>query len=127
MNYPTNLKYAKSHEWVEELEDGKVRMGISDYAQDQLGNIVFVNLPQEGDAVNAEDSFMDLESVKAVSDLYSPATGEITAVNQELEDAPELLNENPYGAWIVEISDVTALGELMSAAEYEAFCQNESH
>ena len=123
MNTPSNVTYTKSHEWVQELGEGKIRVGISDYAQSQLGNIVFVNLPEKGDAVVAGEAFMDLESVKAVSDLYSPASGTITAINESLFGAPEAINDDAYTAWIVELSEVTGYSELLTAEEYDAFCQ----
>ena len=124
MNYPTELLYSKTHEWVLE-EDGVATIGISDYAQDALGDLVFVNLPQEGDEVVAGEAFGDVESVKAVSDLICPVSGVVCAVNEELLDAPELLNNNPYGAWIIKVENITFREELLEAAEYEAFCATE--
>ena len=124
MNYPKELSYAKTHEWVK-VEDGVYVIGISDYAQHALGDVVFVNLPQEGDEVTAAESFGDVESVKAVSDIVSPVTGTICAVNEELADSPELLNNDPYGAWIIKVQDVTDTDELLDAAAYEAFCAQE--
>ena len=124
MNHPTDLLYSKTHEWVLE-EDGVATIGISDYAQDALGDLVFVNLPQEGDEVIAGEAFGDVESVKAVSDLICPVSGVVCAVNEELLDAPELLNNNPYGAWIIKVENITYREELLEAAEYEAFCATE--
>ncbi len=124
MNFPTELKYSKSHEWVK-YEDGVAYIGISDFAQDALGDVVFVNLPAVGDEVTAGDAFGDVESVKAVSDLISPVTGVVCEVNEELEDAPELLNENCYGAWIMKVENVSAEEDLLDAAAYEAFCAEE--
>jgi glycine cleavage system H protein len=124
MNHPTELLYSKTHEWVLE-EDGVATIGISDYAQDALGDLVFVNLPQEGDEVVAGEAFGDVESVKAVSDLICPVSGVVCAVNEELLDAPELLNNNPYGAWIIKVENITYREELLEAAEYEAFCATE--
>ncbi len=124
MNYPAELRYTKSHEWLKE-EDGVAVIGISDFAQDALGDVVFVNLPQVGDAVTAGESFGDVESVKAVSDLICPVTGVVCEVNEELEDSPELLNEDPYGAWIIKVESVTDEEELLSADAYEAFCAEE--
>jgi len=124
MNNPTDLKYSKSHEWVK-YEDGVAIVGISDFAQHALGDVVFVGLPAEGDAVVAGDSFGDVESVKAVSDLISPVTGTICAVNDELDASPELLNEDPYAAWIIKVDGVTGEEELLDAAAYEAFCAEE--
>ena len=124
MNYPTELKYSKSHEWIR-TEDGVAVIGISDFAQDALGDVVFVNLPQEGDDTTAGEPFGDVESVKAVSDLVCPVTGTVCAVNEELLDAPEKLNEDPYGTWIIKVENVTETEDLLSAAEYEAFCAEE--
>lgn len=124
MNYPKELSYSKTHEWIRN-EDGIYVIGISDYAQHALGDVVFVNLPQEGDEVTAGESFGDVESVKAVSDVMSPVTGTICAVNEELADAPELLNNDPYGAWIIKVQDVSDTEELLDAASYEAFCAQE--
>ena len=123
MNYPTNLQYSKSHEWV--MTDGDVAVvGISDFAQDALGDVVFVNLPQEGDTVTAGEPFGDVETVKAVSDLISPLSGTVCAVNEELLDAPEMLNSDPYGAWIIKVENVSGSEELLSASDYETFCEN---
>lgn len=124
MNYPTNLQYSKSHEWIR-TEDGVAVIGISDFAQHALGDVVFVNLPAEGDGVTAGDAFGDVESVKAVSDLVSPVTGTVCAVNEELLDAPEKLNSDPYGAWLIKVENVEGSEELLDAAAYEAFCTEE--
>ena len=121
MNNPTELKYSKSHEWLS--EDGVV--GISDFAQNALGDVVFITLPQVGDTVTAGESFGDVESVKAVSDLISPVTGVICEVNEALEDSPEMLNEDPYGAWIIKVESITDTEELLDAAAYETFCAEE--
>ncbi len=124
MNYPAELKYSKDHEWVR-FEGDTAFIGISDFAQDALGDVVFINLPGEGDEAVAGETFGDVESVKAVSDLVSPVSGTITAVNEALIDAPETLNADPYGAWIIKVEGVTATEELLDAAAYEAFCQQE--
>lgn len=124
MNYPVDLKYSKSHEWIR-YEDGVAVIGISDFAQDALGDVVFVNLPAVGDEVTAGESFGDVESVKAVSDLISPVSGVVLAVNEELEDSPENLNEDPYGAWIIKVEQVSEEEELLDAAAYEAHCAEE--
>ncbi len=116
---PAELKYTKSHEWVKE-EDGVFVVGLTDYAQSALGDLVFVNLPEEGDSVTAGESFSDVESVKAVSDVFSPVTGEVCAVNEELLDNPALINEAPYDAWFVKVKDVSDTEELLDAAAYEA-------
>lgn len=124
MNYPTELQYTKSHEWLR-YEDGIAVVGISDFAQDALGDVVFVNLPAVGDEVVAGETFGDVESVKAVSDLICPVSGVVCAVNENLEDSPENLNEDPYGAWIIKVEEVTGEEELLDAAAYEAFCAEE--
>ena len=124
MNNPTNLQYSKSHEWLK-YEDGVAVIGISDFAQSALGDVVFVGLPAVGDEVFAGESFGDVESVKAVSDLISPVSGVICAVNDALDDSPELLNEDPYAAWIIKVENVTAEEELLDAAAYETHCAEE--
>jgi len=124
MNFPAELKYSKSHEWVR--MDGEVAViGISDFAQDALGDVVFINLPQEGDDTTAGEAFGDVESVKAVSDLVSPVSGTVCAVNEELLDAPEKLNQDPYGAWIIKVENISSTEELLDAAAYEKFCEEE--
>lgn len=122
MNFPQDVKYAKTHEWLKK-EGDFVLIGLTDYAQDQLGDIVFVNLPQVGDPVSRGDTFADIESVKAVSDVYSPVTGEVEEVNEELLDAPEKVNNDPYGSWFVKVKDVSDTEDLMDAKEYEEFCK----
>ena len=125
MTFNPDLKYTKSHEWVR--MDGDVAViGISDYAQDALGDLVFVNLPQVGDDVTAGEAFGDVESVKAVSDLMSPVTGTVCEINEELLDAPENLNNDPYGAWIIKVENITDTEELLDAAAYEAHCAAEA-
>ena len=124
MLYPADLKYSKTHEWVD-VVGSIAAVGISDFAQDALGDVVFVNLPAVGDEVVAGESFGDVESVKAVSDLICPVTGIVCAVNEELDDAPENLNKDPYGAWIIKVKDITGEEELLDAAAYEAFCAEE--
>ena len=124
MLYPTELKYSKSHEWIK-MEGDVAVIGISDFAQDALGDVVFVNLPGEGDDVTAGEAFGDVESVKAVSDLVSPVTGTVCAVNEDLLDEPEQLNKAPYDAWLIKVENVTGTEELLDAAAYEAFCAQE--
>ena len=121
MNFPEDLKYAKSHEWVKTLEDGTVLVGVSDYSQDALGDLVFVNLPEAGDEVTEGEPFADVESVKAVSDVYSPVSGTVAEINEALLDAPESINEAPYEAWFMKVENVTGTAQLMSAAEYEEY------
>ena len=124
MNFPAELKYTKDHEWMV-MEGDIAVIGISDFAQDALGDVVFINLPEVGDTVTAGESFSDVESVKAVSDVNSPVTGVIVAVNEDLADSPENLNSDPYGSWIIKVENITATEELMDAAAYEAFCAEE--
>ena len=126
MNFPAELKYTKDHAWVKMLDDTTALVGISDFAQSELGDLVFVNLPAVGDDVVAGEAACDVESVKAVSDVMSPVTGSVAEVNEELDDSPELLNSDPYGAWIMKIENVTDFSELLSAEEYEAFTK-EAH
>ncbi|MFW5934402.1 MAG: glycine cleavage system protein GcvH [Halolamina sp.] len=117
---PDDRKYLASHEWA--TTDEPTRIGISDFAQDELGDVVFVELPDEGDDVTHDEPFGVVESIKAVSDLYAPISGEVVAVNESLHDQPELVNEDPYGdGWLLEIepSDESEFDELMDADEYE--------
>lgn len=124
MLYPVELQYSKSHEWVK-VEDGVTVVGISDFAQNALGDVVFVNLPGEGDEVTAGEAFGDVESVKAVSDLVSPVSGTVCAVNEDLLDEPEQLNKAPYDAWLIKVENVSDTEELLDAVAYEAFCAQE--
>ncbi len=126
MVIPEGLYYAKSHEWVKFLSEDSCLVGISDYAQAALGDIVFINLPQAGDSVTAGEPLCDLESVKAVADVYAPVSGVIEEVNQELDEACELINSAPYEAWIARISGVTSRDGLMDAAAYKAHCEAEA-
>ena len=119
MNYPTHLQYSKSHEWIH-TEDGVAVIGISDFAQHALGDVVFVNLPGEGDEVTAGEAFGDVESVKAVSDVFSPVTGTVTAVNEALLDDPAQVNEAPYEAWLIKVSEVSDTEDLLDADGYAA-------
>lgn len=125
MNFPKELKYSKTHEWVRFQEDGTAYIGITDYAQDQLGDLVFVNLPAAGDALQAGESFADVESVKAVSDVNAPVSGTVKEVNEALADAPEKMNEAPYDAWFVLAEGIADTDALMTAEEYEAFIAEE--
>jgi glycine cleavage system H protein len=122
MNTPTDLKYAKSDEWI---RPGTGEVGLTDYAQGHLSDIVYVELPEVGASVTQGASFGSIESVKAASDLNSPASGTVTAVNEDLSSAPEVVNSDPYGkGWIikVDVSDAAELAGLMDAAAYEAYC-----
>ena len=123
MNFPAELKYSKSHEWVKMLSDNSALVGITDYAQSELGDLVFINLPLVGDSITKEEAFCDVESVKAVSDVSSLLTGVVAEVNEALLDAPQLLNESPYEAWIAKVEDITDTEELMDAESYQAFIQ----
>ena len=118
------LKYSKSHEWVK-LDGGTAVVGLTDFAQSELGDLVFVNLPEVGDTVEAGEVFGDVESVKAVSDVYSPVTGEVAEINEELLDSPEFINDNAYEAWFIKVKDVSATEELLTAEEYKAFVESE--
>ena len=125
MNIPEDLRYTKSHEWVR-IEGDTATIGITDHAQDELGDVVFVELPEEGDTFDAGESFGTVESVKAVSDLYTPVGGEVVEVNSALEDAPENINEDPYGeGWIVKLR-TTDEADLLSSEEYEKVVAEES-
>ncbi|HXQ24047.1 MAG TPA: glycine cleavage system protein GcvH [Candidatus Acidoferrales bacterium] len=127
MEFPEDVKYSKEHEWVL-VEGGVATVGITDYAQDQLGDIVFVELPAVGDKVSKEDAFGVVESVKAVSDIYAPVSGKVLEVNDDLPENPEMLNEDPYGdGWIIkiEMSDPEELDDLMTATEYEQYVAEE--
>lgn len=116
-NYPEEFKYTRSHEWVKE-EDGHYVVGLTDYAQDALGDIVFINLPEVGDSVVKEEAFADVESVKAVSDVFSPFDGTVLEVNEELLDEPQKVNEDPYGAWLIKVEKTGDNEELLNAEEY---------
>ena len=127
MAYPTNYRYTKEHEWI--VLDGTTgTIGITDYAQNSLGDIVYVDAPKVGDAVTASQTFGSVESVKAVSDLYSPVTGTVTAVNEELKTAPDKINEAPHETWIIKValSDPSEWERLLDAAAYEAFVSEET-
>ena len=125
MKFPAELKYSRDHEWVKMLDDTTALVGISDFAQSELGDLVYVNLPAAGDDVVAGETACDVESVKAVSDVMSPVSGRIAEVNEALDDAPELLNSDPYGAWIFRVEDITDFAELLDAEDYEAFTKEE--
>ena len=121
-NIPADLKYTQSHEWVSREANGNMRIGITDHAQEALGDLVFVELPAVGDEVDQGDSVSVVESVKAASDIYSPITGEVVAINEDLEDDPALINSDPYGdGWLYEVapSDESELDDLLDAEAYE--------
>ncbi len=128
MNFPEDLKFSKEHEWVR-VSGNIATIGVSDFAQDQLGEVVFVELPDEGEEFEKDDAFGVIESVKSVNDIYAPLSGKIVEVNDPVVDSPEIVNEDPYGeGWLVkiELSDLKELGELMSAKDYEAYIKEES-
>ena len=129
-NIPVELKYAKSHEWARINDDGSVTVGISDSAQDQLGDMVFIEVPEVGQTVTAEEACAVVESVKAASDVYAPVGGKIVEVNEDLADSPETVNNDAYGeGWIfrLEPADAGEMGALMDADAYEAFLASEDH
>jgi glycine cleavage system H protein len=127
MPYPTEYKYTKEHEWIS-VEGSTGTVGITDYAQGSLGDIVFVELPKVGDALEAGKIFGSVESVKAVSDLYSPVSGTVTAINEELKDRPEMVNADANTTWMLklEVKDAGELNGLLTAAEYETFTAEET-
>mgnify|MGYP000614707853 FL=1 len=123
---PANLKYIASHEWIRDEGNGVVTVGITDFAQEALGDIVFIELPEVGSEVNKDDSIAVVESVKAASDIYSPVSGEIIEINEELVDAPEKANEEPYdSAWFfkIKLSEESEMANLLTAEQYEAECE----
>ncbi|WP_438312371.1 glycine cleavage system protein GcvH [Sporosarcina sp. FA9] len=127
MSTPTGLKYSDEHEWVKE-ENGNYRIGITHFAQSELGDIVFVELPEVGDEIKADEPFGSVESVKTVSELYAPISGKVVEMNEELEDSPEFVNESPYEkAWmiVVEPSNVSELDALMTAEDYDKMTTGE--
>lgn len=126
MNVKEGLLYTKSHEWIK-MEGEIAWIGLTDFAQCELGNIVFVNLPEQDDSVIVGESFADVESVKAVSDVFSPVSGNVIEINEDLQDSPENINEEPYEAWFVKIGDITDKEEFLTATEYEAFLAEEKH
>lgn len=127
--FPSELRYLETHEWAR-LEDDLIVVGISDHAQEALGDVVYVELPEIDSAVLAGDEVAVVESVKAASDIYAPLSGRVVAVNEALEDSPELVNETPYGdGWFFKIKpeDPSALESLLSADDYKTICENEEH
>lgn len=128
MEFPEDLRYTKEHEWVREEGEGRVRVGITDYAQDALGDVVYVDAPEVGTAVSANQPFSEVESTKSVSDVYAPVSGTIADRNVLLQDRPELVNEQPYGdGWIavIEMTDPSELDALMDAAAYRVFVEQQ--
>ncbi len=125
-NIPAELKYTKSHEWLRSEGELSV-IGLTDFAVNALGDIVFINLPEVGDSVKAGVSFADVESVKAVSDVFSPVDGKVAEINEALLDDPALVNEDPYGAWLIKVKADGASEELLDAAAYQAVCEAEEN
>ena len=123
MNIPENLKYLPSHEWVL-IEGSKAKVGISDYAQHALGDVVYISLPEVGDDVTADESFADVESVKAASEVFSPVTGTVTAINDALDSDAGLLNQDPYANWIIEVEFTELSDKLVDAAEYSKLIES---
>lgn len=129
MNCPDELKYTKEHEWASVTDGGEVKVGITDYAQHELGDVVFVDLPGEGTEVKQGEVFGSIESVKAVSDIYSPVNGKITGINGKVNSEPELVNSDPYGdGWLVavEIEESSQLDSLMDSSSYKAYVEEEN-
>lgn len=124
MNFPADVKYTKDHVWVK-VDGDTAKIGITDYAQDQLGDILFVDLPEEGDSLEKGENFTEVESSKTASEVPAPISGEVVAVNDLLDDEPEAINDDAFEAWIVEVKveDATELDDLMDAAAYEAICE----
>jgi glycine cleavage system H protein len=129
MNYPDDLVYTREHEWVREEDGGRIRVGITDFAQDALGDVVYVDLPVVGADVRAGEAFGEVESTKSVSDVYSPVSGTVSERNAALEDAPEMVNEDPYGdGWmlLIEATDPSELEGLLTAEQYREFVESDA-
>ena len=124
MERSKDMLFAKTHEWMLE-ENGECKVGITDFAQQQLGSLVYVNLPEVGDEVTAGEAFCDVESVKSDSDIIAPVSGTVTKINEELLDSPELVNQDPYSAWFIKIENAGGTEELLDAAAYEEACAQE--
>ncbi len=125
MEVREELKYTATHEWVKDLGNGLWEVGITDFAQSELGDIVFINLPEVGDEVVKEEAFGDIESVKAVSDIYSPVSGTVREINKEIVERTEALNNAPYEAWLIRVENVTDCVELLDAQQYQEVCEHE--
>lgn len=125
MKIDAQLQYSKSHEWVR-MDGDTAEIGLTDFAQDSLGDLVFINLPEVGDELTEGEAFADVESVKAVSDVFAPVSGRVSEVNEALLDAPESVNNDPYGAWLVKVEGVSGGDALMSADAYKTFCEEEA-
>ena len=125
MEVREELKYTATHEWVKDLGNGLWEVGITDFAQSELGDIVFINLPEVGDEVVKEEAFGDIESVKAVSDIYSPVSGTVREINKEIVERTEAINNAPYEAWLIRVENVTDCVELLDAQQYQEVCEHE--
>lgn len=123
MHFPENLRYSETHEWVSFSEDGTVLVGLTDYAQHELGDLVFVTLPETGDSVAAGEAFGEVESVKAVSEVLSPVSGVVLEVNTQLQDSPASINESPYEAWFIRVGEISGKVSLMDGREYHSFLE----
>ncbi len=124
MEFPAHLSYTKSHEWVE-ISGDTVTLGLTEYAQDKLGDVVFINMPSVGDSVEMGDAFAEVESVKAVSEIYSPVTATVSEINESASDSPESVNSAPYETWLCRFEGVTQTEELLTAEEYKALTERE--
>jgi glycine cleavage system H protein len=125
MAAPKDLKFSNTHEWVKFHEDGTALTGLTEFAQHALGDLVFVNIPSVGDDVTSGEPYMDVESVKAVADIYSQISGVIVAVNEDIADAPQKINEDPYGSWVIKVGEISEKADLMDAEKYDKFCEEE--
>ena len=127
MTTPKDYSYSKTHEWIQFLSDGTALTGLTDFAQESLSDLVFINMPSVGDGVTSGEPYADIESVKAVADINSLVSGTILETNDEVEDEPGKINEDPYGVWIIKIGDISEKADLMDAAAYDKFCEEEEH
>ena len=125
MNLPKELNYTKTHEWVKWLDDNTVLVGITDHAQESLGDIVFINLPEIDQQLTKDAAFGDVESVKAVSEVYSPVSGKVTKINEAILDSPEKVNQDPYGSWFMEVSEVNDKTALLTSEQYQSVITEE--
>jgi len=127
MAAPKDLKFSKTHEWVKFLDDSTALTGLTDFAQKSLGDLVFVNMPAVGDKVTCGEPFTDIESVKAVSEINSQITGVIVDVNFDVGNAPQKINEDPYGSWVIKVGEISKKADLMNAEDYDKFCESEGN
>jgi len=125
MTTPKDYEFSKTHEWIQFLDDGTALTGLTDFAQKSLSDLVFINMPAEGDSVSSGEPYADIESVKAVADINSQVSGDILATNEDVENEPGRINEDPYGSWIIKIGNISDKADLMDAGQYDAFCEEE--